>query len=77
MELLVEEKPEKDPLDELKALFEEAAVKAREAWQSARERSEAARQQSEVYRELATLGSAALDALERAIRKTWGSGGSR
>lgn len=66
----MEEKQE--PLDELKGIFGEAAAKAREAWQAARERSEAMKQENELYRELATLASAALDALERAARKAWG-----
>lgn len=71
------EKQEQDPFDELKDIFQEAAGKAREAWLAARKRSEATKQENEIYREIATLGSAALDALERAVKKAWEATGRK
>jgi kynureninase len=68
---------EQNPLDELKDIFEKAAVEARKAWGMARERSEAAKQENVVYREIASLGVAAVDALERAIKKAWDASGSK
>lgn len=65
------EQQEKDPYLELKAIFEKASEKAREAWTLARTRSESMKQENEIYRELVTLGSAAVDALERAVKKAW------
>lgn len=65
------EKPEQDPFEELKVLFDEAAAKVAEAWKLARQRSEAAKQENEVYRELLTYGSSAMDALTRAAKKAW------
>lgn len=65
------EQQEKDPYMELKAIFETASDKAREAWTLARQRSESMKQENEIYRELVSLGSAAVDALERAVKKAW------
>lgn len=68
---------EQHPLDELKDIFENAAVEARKAWQFARDRSELAKQENAVYREMVSLGTAAVDALERAVKKAWEASGSK
>lgn len=62
---------EKDPFEELANIFQDAANAARKAWVNARERVESADRDKAVYRELATYGSAALDALNRAVKMAW------
>lgn len=65
------EKPEKDPFEELANIFQDAANAARKAWVNARKRADAAQKDKALYRELATYGSAALDALNRAVKMAW------
>lgn len=64
-------KEEKDPFEDLANIFQDAANAARKAWVHARERADSAERDKAVYRELAMFGSAALDALNRAVKMAW------
>lgn len=65
------EQKKDDPFEELANIFQDAANAARRAWLNARERADQNKRDQEVFRELATYGSAALDALNRAVKMAW------